>query len=108
MAQLCAAQKLLYADAIAPANTQNAAEALMMDNTKPCSCEGVMGQESAPYNRVESTRLLYMRVLVRPMGDEEGGFSRGAVVQTSTLPRRSTFTLNTVKIQPLVWQRSEN
>ena len=30
-----------------------------------CSWEGVMGQDSAPYNRTESTKLPYMRVLVR-------------------------------------------
>jgi hypothetical protein len=29
------------------------------------SWEGVMGQDSAPYNRTESTTLPYMRVLVR-------------------------------------------
>jgi hypothetical protein len=35
IAQLCAAQKLLCADAMVPAHPQNTAEAPMMDNLKP-------------------------------------------------------------------------
>jgi hypothetical protein len=40
VAQLCAAQKLLYADAIAPAHPQNAAKALTMENLKPLQLGG--------------------------------------------------------------------
>jgi hypothetical protein len=40
VAQLCAAQKLLYADAIAPAHPQNAAEAPTMENLKPLQLGG--------------------------------------------------------------------
>jgi hypothetical protein len=39
-AQLCAAQKLLFADAITPAHTQNEAEAPMMENLKPLQLGG--------------------------------------------------------------------
>jgi hypothetical protein len=40
IAQLCAAQKLLYADAIAPAHPQIAAEAPTMENLKPLQLGG--------------------------------------------------------------------
>jgi hypothetical protein len=40
VAQLCAAQKLLYADAIAPAHPQNAAKAPTMENLKPLQLGG--------------------------------------------------------------------
>jgi hypothetical protein len=40
IAQLCASQKLLYADVIAPAHPQNAAEAPMMENLKPLQLGG--------------------------------------------------------------------
>ena len=38
--QLCAAQRLLYADAIAPAHPQIAAEAPTMENLKPLQLGG--------------------------------------------------------------------
>jgi hypothetical protein len=41
IAQLCAAQKLLYADAIAPPHPQNAAEASTMENLKPLQLGGL-------------------------------------------------------------------
>jgi len=40
VAQLCVAQKLLYADAIAPAHPQNAAKAPTMENLKPLQLGG--------------------------------------------------------------------
>jgi hypothetical protein len=43
VAQLCAAQKLLYADAIAPAHPQNAAKAPTMENLKPLQLGGPDG-----------------------------------------------------------------
>ena len=39
MALLCAAQKLLCADAVAPAHPKNAGEAPMMETSSRCSCE---------------------------------------------------------------------
>jgi hypothetical protein len=50
IAELCAAQKLFYADAIAPAHPQNAAEAPTMENLKPLQLGGRDGPNSAPYN----------------------------------------------------------
>ncbi len=63
MALLCAAQKLLCAAAILPARPKNA-EAPTWKISSCCSWEGVMGQDSAPYNRTESTKLPYTRVLM--------------------------------------------
>jgi hypothetical protein len=64
MALLCAAQKLLYADAFAPAHPKNAAEAPMMENLKPLQLPGRDGQDSAPYNRAESAKLPFMTLIL--------------------------------------------
>jgi hypothetical protein len=104
MALLCAAQKLLCADAVTLAHPKNASEALIWKTSSHCSCEGVMGQDSALYNRAESTKIPYMRVLMRV---ETSLVRQSFVARCTAAPAAASCQLISW-LKPIFWFYAKN